>query len=117
MSFSTPCGLLRSTAAALGLSASEQADGVDHHPLMGALANLLVRIEGLDVEDQAAAIDLDELSAGANELAGWARGQMPNVDANSNGGLTGRQQGLYRRAGSVFHQGDERRGRKDIQAA
>ena len=39
---------------------------VDDHALVGAFADLLGAVEGFDMEDQAAAVDLDELGSGAD---------------------------------------------------
>jgi hypothetical protein len=99
------------------VSAGQEAGRVDDSPLVSAVADLLAGVEGLDVEHQATAVDLEKLSVGADLDAGWSRCQMADVDAHTNGDLTIGEEGFDGRAGGVFHERDQGWGGKHVEAA
>ncbi len=53
---------------------------VDHHALMGAVADLLVLVARSDVERDAPAVDAGDLGFGRHFVPDRRRGEMTNVE-------------------------------------
>src|SRR5258708_3696247 len=97
--------------------AGQQTGRVDYGTIVGTFADLFLRIERLHAEGELAAVDCDQLGAGADVQTKRAGGQMAHVEMGADRRLTRRQSPFDSETRGVFHQRDHRWRREHLEAS